>query len=188
MSGTNSVFNYNGTSAGQTVLVGSSSVIYNNLKINNTHSSGATLSAAVSETNVTGNISVGDINTGSLLNTNDLALARGASDAITVAAASTLNAGTTSVTWGATLGSITINGIFKTANTFGFSGAAGTAISSTNSPAITLGANSTIDYNAAGAQDVTAITYANLTLSNSGDKTVFNATTVLIRIFASCSI
>lgn len=63
--GTTSSFNFNGGVA-QTIPIGISNVTYNNLSINNTHSSGATLSAAISTTNVTGNInlSIGTLNNG----------------------------------------------------------------------------------------------------------------------------
>ena len=61
-SGTSSTFNFNG-SAAQTIPIGVSSVVYNNININNVN--GATLSAAVSATNVTGNI---NIQTGTLNN------------------------------------------------------------------------------------------------------------------------
>jgi hypothetical protein len=161
-----STVNFNGTSA-QTIPNGT--YIFNNIESNNTSISGATLGAAITATNITGSITVGNVNSGSLLNTNNLTVTRGASDALTVAAGSTLDAGTTAITWGGTNGTATINGTFRTANTNGFSGAAGTAISSTNSPTITLGANSTIEYDApTGGQSVTSRTYSNLTMSNSG--------------------
>ncbi|UEG50258.1 hypothetical protein LK994_02055 [Ferruginibacter lapsinanis] len=177
--GTTSIVNFDGSSA-ITIPIGVSSVIYNDLKINNTNATtGVTLGAAVSATNVTRDIYVGDENSGSLLTTNNLAIARGASDAITVSVGSTMNAGTTSIVWGGASGAITINGIFKTANTAGFSGAAGTAISSTNSPGITLGTNSTVEYTSASPQAITARTdYAFLTTSGAGTKTLGNITTV----------
>ena len=63
--GTTSTVNFNGTSA-QTIPIGVSSVNYNNLTINNTHSSGATLgSNNISATRVTGDVSV---QTGTLSN------------------------------------------------------------------------------------------------------------------------
>ncbi|MBI4547846.1 MAG: hypothetical protein HY707_07700, partial [Ignavibacteriae bacterium] len=55
--GTTSTFNYNGTSA-QTVRIGVSSITYNHLHLNNTSGSGATLSAAITATNVTGNLRI----------------------------------------------------------------------------------------------------------------------------------
>ena len=54
-SGTTSTFNFNG-SATQTIPIGISSVVYNNLKINNVSS--ATISNTVSATNVTGNFNI----------------------------------------------------------------------------------------------------------------------------------
>jgi MSHA biogenesis protein MshQ len=51
------IFNFDGAAA-QTVPVGVSSVIYRNLHLNNTSATGATLSAAISAANVTGNVRV----------------------------------------------------------------------------------------------------------------------------------
>ncbi|MDQ3950333.1 MAG: hypothetical protein M3282_08295 [Gemmatimonadota bacterium] len=169
--GTTSTFNFNGTSA-QTIRVGVSSVVYNHLTINNV--SGATISAAVSATNVTGNISV---QTG-LLNTNSLAVTLGNSKTLTVSSGATVNAGTSVITFG-TSGAAAINGTFQTANASGFSGGAGTAIRSTNTPTVSLGSGSTVEYNAAGAQTVTGRSdYANINLANSGTKTAAGAITV----------
>ena len=173
----NGTVNFNGTSVAQTIPIGVSAVTYNNLTINNTSAGGATLGAAISATNVVSNISVGNISSGSLLNTSNLAVVRGASDALTVAAGSVLNGGTTSILFGTTC-TITINGKFQTANTNGFSGTSSTALRSTNTPTITLGGSSTIEYNAAGAQTVTTRTYNNLVLSGSGNKTISNGTTI----------
>lgn len=177
--GATSTFNFNGTVA-QTIPIGVSSVVYNNLNINNTNASGATLSAAISATNVTGNISIGNISPGSLFNTGNFAIVRGASKTLTVASGSTINAGTSVIEFSAT-GVVTIDGIFKTANTVGFSGGAGTtAISSTNTPTITLGGSSTIEYSSGSAQVVTARSdYANLTFSGAGAKTTASGTTTV---------
>jgi hypothetical protein len=63
--------------------------------------------------------------------------------------------------------------VFKLQNTNGFSGAVNTAISSTNSPAITLAAGSTIEYNATANQTIsTAQAYQNLVLSGTSNKTL----------------
>lgn len=56
--GTTSTFNFNGSAAGQTIPVGVSSVVYNDLHINNIYAGGAILSAAITATNVTGNLRV----------------------------------------------------------------------------------------------------------------------------------
>ncbi len=155
---------------------------YNNLKINNTNAStGASLSTAITTGNVTGNISVGDGTNSSLFTTSNNNIGFNNSKTLTVASGSTMNAGTSVITFTATLANpaVIINGTFKTANTVGFSGSITTAINSTNSPNISLGANSTIEYNAGAAQVVTDRDYANLTVSNStGTKTwTLSATT-----------
>lgn len=166
-------FNYNG-SLPQTVLIGVGLIRYFNLEINNTHSSGATISAAITATNVLGNITVGNINSGSLFNTNDLAVARPANTSLTVAAGSTMNGGTTSIAWGEGGGAATINGTFRTANVNGLFGATNTAISTSNSPNLTLNnATSTVEYYATATQAVTARTdYANVILTGGATKTM----------------
>ena len=95
---------------------------------------------------------------------------------MTVNSGVTLNAGNFSHVFG-TGSMATINGIFQTANTAGFSGGASTAISSTNSPLVTLGSASTIEYSATtGSQAVTGITYNNLKLSNTSGTNTANGT------------
>src|ERR1051326_6974439 len=174
--GTTSTFNY-ADNAAQTINFFSAGA-YNNLQINNTNASGASLSGAITTANVTGNISVGNVNSGSLFTTGANAVGLNNSKSLTVASGSTMDAGTSVVSYG-TSGTATINGTFKTANLNGFSGAATTAINSTNTPTISIGANSTIEYNAASSQAMTARTdYANLTLS-SGSKTIGSGTVTL---------
>lgn len=56
--GTTSTFNFNGTAIAQTIPIGVSSIIYKNINVNNTSASGATLIAAISAANVTGNVNV----------------------------------------------------------------------------------------------------------------------------------
>ncbi len=173
---------------------------YNNLWIDNTNASGATLGAVVTAANVTGNISVGSVNSGSLFTTNNLALTLAASKSVAVASGSTINGGTSLITFGTsgtstidgtfittnstgaflfgTTGAATINGLFQTGNTTGFSGLTTSSIRNTNTPTITLGSSSTIEYNAAVAQTVTSRSYANLSLSNSGNKTITTSTSI----------
>ena len=172
--------NFNGSSVTQTIPVGVSSITYSNLTVNNTSSGGAKLSAALTATNVTGNISVGNVTTASLLYTNNFNMARAASNTITIASGSTLNAGTSVISWGGASGVITINGSMQTANTAGFTGSTTTAINTTNNaPTVTLGSSSTIEYNAAGAQAVTSRTYTNnVILSGSGNKTISTGTAI----------
>jgi hypothetical protein len=126
-----------------------------------------TLTGATTAPNLT-------INSGGILSTGANSLTLGNSTTLTVDLGATLNAGTSVISF-STSGTATINGLFQTANTTGFSGAAGTALSSTIAPTIALGANSTVDYNAAGNQTVTTRTYANLTLSGGGVKTIGTA-------------
>ncbi len=171
--GTTSTFNFNGSSA-QTVPIGVSNVVYNHLSINNTSASGATISAAISAIRVTGNISIGNLSAGSLFNTNNLAVSLAPSKSLTVSANSTFNVGTTSISFGSTPSNpaAIINGIFKTTNTIAFSGTTGGSINTLNSPVLSLGPNSSIEYSAAATQSVSQRTdYANITLTG-GSKTI----------------
>ncbi|MBP9187519.1 MAG: hypothetical protein KBG11_10515, partial [Bacteroidia bacterium] len=78
-----------------------------------------------------------------------------------------------------TSGNTIINGILKTANTNGFSGLINTTIINTNSPTITLGANSTIVYNGSGAQTLSSRTdYKNLTINNAAGLTATGNSTI----------
>ena len=90
--GTTSTFNFNGSAAGQTIPIGVSSVIYNNLTTNNTNASGATLSAAITTGNVTGNLTV---NTGTL-NNGGFLIVGNAGKTFTVANGATFNLSGTS--------------------------------------------------------------------------------------------
>lgn len=173
--GTSSTFNY-ADNAAQTINFFSAGA-YNNLTINNSDANGATLSAAITTTNVTGSISVGNASTGSLYKTANFNVAFNNSKTLTIAAGSIADAGTGIITFG-TGGTAIINGTFRTANSTGFSGSATTAINSTNSPAITLGTASAIEYNASGNQAVTTRIYNDLVLSGSGNKTFAANTTI----------
>ncbi len=97
---------------------------------------------------------------------------------LTIDAGSTLNASTFQITASGATATIAINGTFVTNDPDGFSGATTTAISSSNT-SITLGANSTIEYNAAVAQTVSARTYSNLKIRNSNTKSLAAGTTTV---------
>ncbi|MDX2127778.1 MAG: T9SS type A sorting domain-containing protein [Chloroherpetonaceae bacterium] len=76
-------------------------------------------------------------------------------------------------------GTVDLQGILGVGNTDGFTGSTTTAISNTNTPSVTLGSSSTIDYNAAGDQTITARTdYQNLNVSGGGQKTLGGNVTV----------
>ncbi len=185
-SGTTGIFNY--TDANPQTINFFSAGAYFNLNINNTSASGATLSAAITTTNVNGNISVGNVNTGSLFSTGNFNIGFASTRTLTVAVNSTMDAGTSILTFAATAGSATINGLFKTANTAGFSGSATTAINSTNAPGITLGAVSTIEYNAAGTQTVTSRSYAGNVVLTGGSKTIGTAAAQTVTIIKNLTI
>ncbi|GAB4094029.1 hypothetical protein GCM10028786_29560 [Flaviaesturariibacter terrae] len=165
-SGTSSTVVYTGT--GQTIDL--TNLKFANLEVNGTS---ATLGAAATATNVTGTFAV----TAGTLTTNNLAITRPASKSITVAAAATLDAGTSVISFG-TGGSATISGTLKTANANGLAGSATTTFASTNSPSLSF-TGSTVDYNSASDQAVTSsVTYSNLRLSGGGTKNVASALTV----------
>ncbi len=171
--------NFNGTVA-QTIPVNGSAYTYYNIAVNNTHANGAVLQDDLTTTNLLNNITVGDINTGSLFRTNNETIAFGTgSRSLTVAEGSTMNAADGQISFGAGGGakSVIINGHFQTADQQGLSGTTTTAISSTNNPTITLGSNSTIEYNrsAGGGGGTQTITdrndYNNLIIAGNGTKT-----------------
>ena len=165
-----SIFNY-ADNAAQTIYFFPAGKYYN-LNINNTHASGATLNADITSSNTAGNLTVGDINSASLFNTGNFAITLSNSRTATIAAGSTLNCGTSTISFGTGSPNLTINGTFKTANINGFSGAANTSVNSTNSPTFSLGANSTIEYNSNSNQVVSARSdYANLLVSGGATKT-----------------
>ena len=172
---TRGMVNFNGAGA-QTIP----NTTYNfyDIAVGNTNASGASFAGNVTATNIINNITV--TNGGYLNNTANLTITRAATNAIKVDLGGIFDAGTASINWTSANGIVNINGTLRTANTAGFSGATGTAISSTNAPTITLGANSTIEYDApTGSQTVTSRTYSNLTMSNtSGTQTAVGALTV----------
>ncbi|MEO8772216.1 MAG: T9SS type A sorting domain-containing protein [Ferruginibacter sp.] len=171
-----SIFNYTGTAA-QTINYFPSGKYYN-LQINNTNVNGATLSAAIATSNVDGNLSLGNNNTGSLFNSGNYAIALNNSKTATIALGSTMNAGTSIISFGTGSPNLTINGTFKTANTNGFSGSTSTAVNSANPPTFVLGIASTIEYNSASNQTVTGRSdYANISVSGGATKTAIGIIT-----------
>jgi fibronectin-binding autotransporter adhesin len=159
---TNLTVNYGGA-GDQAINLG---VNYGNLAVSG--SGIKTISAAITATNVTGNISV----LAATFNTNNLAIGSPTNRAVSISAGATMNAGTSIITFGTGTKTLTINGTFQTANTAGFTGSTATAIHSTNSPTFSIGVASTIEYNASAAQAVSARTdYGNVVLSG-GSKTI----------------
>jgi hypothetical protein len=100
--------NFNGSAAAQTIPIGVSSVTYYNLTTNNTNAGGATLSAAITTTNVTGNLSVqsGTLNNGgfaiALAANRNFSVANGATFNLTGTSAMVTVSGTGTRTFGAT--------------------------------------------------------------------------------------
>jgi hypothetical protein len=179
-----SIVNYNGTTAAQTVTL-SSAITYNNLYLNNTSGSWATLGAAITTANVTGNLRV---QSGTFSN-GGFAIAGTGTKTFEVANGATFKvAGTTSafptgfgtVTLGATstvdysgtgaqtvaaqnYGNLTIsaaraanNVTLVSSGTIGVAGTlSDTATFSAGNGFVTTG--STVDYNGTGSQSVTAL-------------------------------
>ncbi|MFM2146558.1 MAG: hypothetical protein RL732_1394, partial [Bacteroidota bacterium] len=174
--GTTSQVRFESTTAAQTIpvfLTGG----YNDIYINNTSATGATLAGALTANNLKGNIIVGDANTGSKFNTGNFAITLNNTKGINLAENSSFNTGTSVITFG-TGGTAAINGYLKTSNTAGLSGATTTLFNSTNAPTISMGANSTVEYSSTVAQSVTArADYASLILSGSGAKTMAGTAT-----------
>ena len=98
---------------------------------------------------------------------------------LTVDEGSTIIAGTKKISQGAGSQFVTINGKLTTQNTAGLSGSTSTTLVSTYAPTITLGASSTIEYNATAAQTVTSrADYANITFTGNSTKTAAGALSV----------
>jgi len=98
---------------------------------------------------------------------------------LNIASGGTLNCNTNQIVFGGAGGSAVISGTIITSNVNGLNGAANTAIASTNAPVITINAGSTIGYSSTLLQTITARTdYSNVTLSNVGNKTLANNTTI----------
>ena len=98
-----------------------------------------------------------------------------------VDAGSTFNAGNNLISTNSSASTLTllINGKLQTAVPAGLNGSTSTMLVSTNTPTITLGSASTIEYNSTSTQTITARTdYANLTVTNNLTKTLVGATTV----------
>jgi len=156
-SGTGTV-NFNGTGA-QTIPIGS--YTFNNIQVNNTYTSGATLGAAIASSNVTGNLSVqsGILNNGG----NGVTLASGKSFSVS-------NDATFNLTGSSSMVSISGGGTktFGTTSTVNYSGAAQTVTAETYGNLILSGTSSKI------IQNVAMTIAGNLTLAGSTTATAQN--------------
>jgi hypothetical protein len=134
--GSSSTFNFNGTSE-QTVPIGSSAIVYNHLRLNNTSAGGATLSTNITGTLVTGDVTVQSgilSNAGysiTLAANDKFAVSNGATFILTGTSSNAVVSGTGSRTFGAsstvayvggsqtvsgdTYGNLTVSGGTKTA-------------------------------------------------------------------------
>jgi hypothetical protein len=203
ISGTTSIFNYNGTTA-QTINFFSNGG-YNNLRINNTSLSGATLSAAITTDNVKGNLRVqsGRLNNGGFaISGNASATFEVAGTAEftiggttssfptgfgtnTIGASSTVNySGTGAQTITAlSYGNLTISGARGANNvTLANSGIIGVANTFSATAIFTSGSyvvtGSTVSLNGSDQSVPSTLSFNNLTLTGSGTKT-FNAATTI---------
>ncbi|RYY96529.1 MAG: hypothetical protein EOO11_13240, partial [Chitinophagaceae bacterium] len=161
--GTSSKVWFTGTAAQTINLL--TNFTYADIRVANTGA--VTLGAAVTSTNVKGNIEV----TSGTLSTNNLNVALASGKNISVSSGATLDAGSSVITLSGA-GAATINGTFKTSNVNGLFGSASTAFAA--SPAISL-SGSTIEYSGTGQLVmVNSIAYNNLTFSG-GSKNVGTA-------------
>ncbi|HRH02221.1 MAG TPA: PKD domain-containing protein [Bacteroidia bacterium] len=95
---------------------------------------------------------------------------------LSIGAFGTLNMGSNQITGS---GQVSISGTYVTSKAAGFSGSASSSISTTISSLIVTD-NSTIDYSSAGAQNITAGSYGNITNSGNGDRSFDNTGTIQI--------
>jgi len=194
--GTTSTFNYYDGTAAQTVNYFSAGA-YNNLTFNNTSAGGATLSAAITAANVTGDLSVqtGALSNGTFAIVGNAAkifsVSNGATFRLTGTSAMPTGFGTTTLGVTSTCdfngtGAQTIAahnyGNLTSSNTgtrtlvsSGIIGVANVYTPGTNVFTIT---GSTINFNGTGAQTIPVFTYNNLTTSIGGTKTLGGVVTV----------
>jgi hypothetical protein len=171
---------YNGNVA-QTINLFPADAYYN-LKITNTSAAGATLSAAITTTKLTNNLTIGDGTASSIFSTANYAITFNNIKTLKVEENSHLNAGTSIITFGSGCFA-TINGNFNTTNTTGFSDASTTAIKNSNNPVITFGTNGKVTYSATSAQTVNdRNNYENLELAG-GTKTLSSGTFTINKNF-----
>lgn len=173
--------NFNGTVA-QSIPIGVSAVTYNNLSINNTSAAGATLSnAAITASNVTGNLLVGDINTGSTFDNGGFAITLASGKTFTVANGSTFKlSGTSTMTTapgGKTFGptsTVNYSGSAQTvtSETYGNLILSGSGIKTMPSATTTVAGNFTISGTASATALAAVNTAGNFTI---GSGATFNA-------------
>lgn len=101
--GTSSTFNFNGTAA-QTITVGVSSIIYNNIDINNSSATGVTVSAAITRANVKGNVKL----LAGKFNNNGFAITGNAAKIFQIVNGSTFNVSGTTSTFPTGFGTYTL--------------------------------------------------------------------------------
>lgn len=103
----------------------------------------------------------------------NITFANGGSASLLLADAVQLACSTFTITASSASSSVTINGHLITQNVNGFSGSTSTTIRNNNSPSITLGSNSIIEYNSTSTQAISArADYKNLRATGSGVKNV----------------
>lgn len=121
------------------------------------------------------NITLSGTATKTLTTGTSFALSSGST--LTVASGTTLDLSGNTITCASGTANVTINGTVQTNNTNGLYGASA-AISNTNINTPTFGTSSTVIYNSSSAQNISALTYNNLTLSNGTLKSLLGSVTV----------
>ncbi|MES2779318.1 MAG: hypothetical protein V4651_05405, partial [Bacteroidota bacterium] len=175
--------NYSGA-GNQTINLASTPVLnYSTLYISG--SGTKTLDAAITSTNVTGDITVSS----GTFATGGFNIGSPASRTITVATGATLDASTSIITFGATTKLLAVYGTLRTSNTNGLAGSTATTVSTTNTPTVNLDATSTVEFYSGAAQaintNIAGFNYGNILITGSSDKTFssgFTATKVAGRV------
>ncbi len=174
---------YSGAGSQTINISGSPTLNYSKLLISG--SGTKTLDAAITSTNVTGDIT---ISSGTFA-TGGFAIGSPANRTITVASGATLDASTSIITFGATTKLLALYGTLRTSNTNGLAGSTATTVSNTNTPTINLDAASTVEFYSGSAQaintNISGLNYGNILITGSSDKTFssgFTATKVAGRV------
>jgi hypothetical protein len=175
VSGSASLVIFDGSTATTMDLI---NLAYANVRTAN--SGGITLNATATSSNLSGTLTVSS----GIFNTGNFAMSLAASKNIVVSAGATLNAGTSIIT--VPSGSVTIGGTLTTSNLNGVYGGASTTFAGT--PTFNLG-GSTIDYNGAVNQKVTAtgFSYINLAFSNGG-KIIGTAASQILTVLGNLAV
>jgi len=189
MSGTGTTINGSGISPDNltisgTVSTSSALAIMGNLTVSGSFTSGATIFAMIGASKTisgTGTISFSTLSIPGSVTTNanfSVSSALAVNGSLSATAGTATFTGTSSLSGTANLFNTTVNGTSLQLTANSNLGVAGVLTITAGILNVTTTAPNTVNFNSTGAQDINAITYSNLTLSNGNGKTALAALTV----------